>query len=118
MHLGSKFTFCETAVRPLHSDNGAAGFDLPTTHDFVSVIDLQSVLKSLFHDAVLHCDREGKLQQRAWLSTLCSTVGRGGKVKFQDYGDWMWHPKYEVTDAGWTELKLTKMHAMPMAPHK
>jgi hypothetical protein len=69
-------------------------------------------------EAVLDCDRNGKLQQQCWLSILHQAVGRGGEIKLQDLAKWMWHPKYEVLDIGWSELKLLEKYAMPIVPHK
>lgn len=118
--IGSEFTFGETTVRPLYSNNISVGYqqsDLPI-NDYVSIIDLQSILKRLMNDATLNCSSEGKLQQRAWLAILYSAVGRGGEVKFIDTADWMYHPLFEVTDIGWTELKTREKYAMPMVPNK
>ena len=62
MHLGSKYTFGETSVRPLYLDNEAVGFDSTAIHDYISVIDLHSILLRLMKDAKIACDRDGKLQ--------------------------------------------------------
>jgi hypothetical protein len=70
------------------------------------------------NDAVLDCNRSGKLQQRCWLAFLYQAVGWGGKIKRQDFTEWMWNPKYEVIDIGWTELKILEKYAMPMVPHR
>jgi hypothetical protein len=59
MHLGSEYTFGETSVRPLYSDNEAVGYDLTAIHDYVSVIDLHSILLRLMKDAKISCDRDG-----------------------------------------------------------
>jgi hypothetical protein len=44
--------------------------------------------------AHLGCDRQGKLQQRAWLAVLFGAVGCGGEIKFVDTAKWMWHPQF------------------------
>jgi len=87
-------------------------------NDYISLIDLRYILMKLMHEASIGCDRNGKLQQRCWLIFAYQAVGRGGEIKFQDYNDWMWHPKYEIVDIGWTELKLLTKYAMAMVPHK
>lgn len=118
MHLGSEYTFGETSVRPLYSDNEAVGYNSTTIHDYISVIDLRSILLRLMKDAKIACDRDGKLQHRTCLAMLFHAIGRGGEPKFQDYSEWMWHPRFEVLDPGWTELKMLEKYAMPMVPHK
>ena len=118
--IGSEFTFGETTTRPLYSDNGHVGYqqsDLPL-NDFISVIDLRSILHHLMKTATLGHTTEGKLQQRAWIAILYLAAGRGGEIKFIDTADWMYHPLYQVTDTGWTELKTRSKYAMPMVPHK
>ena len=30
----------------------------------------------------------------------------------------LWHPRYEVLDIMWTEVKLLEQYSMPMVPHK
>jgi len=121
LNIGSEFTFGEMTVRPLYSDNEFVGYsahgEVPI-NDYISVIDLNTILRNQMKEAKLSCDREGKLQQRAWLAILFSAVGRGGEVKFVDIADWMWHPRFEVVDIGWTELKMREKYAMPMVPHK
>jgi hypothetical protein len=113
MHLGSEYIFGETATRSLYGDNGyssVAGAD-GAINDYVSLIDLQTIRHKLMKDAILYCNRNGKLQQRYWIYFMYQAVGRGGnKVKFQDFTEWMWHPKYEALDIGWPELKLLEKY--------
>ena len=65
----------------------------------------------------LDCNQGGKLQQRCWLAILYQAVGRGGKIKCQDFTDWMLHQTYEALNMGWTDLKLLENYSMPMVPH-
>ena len=119
--LGSEFTFGDTTTQPLYQDNqltARTGIDEDSIGCYLQKIDLLSILRKLFRDAVLQCNREGKLQQRCWLIFLHYAVGRGGEIKLNDYNDWMWHPCFEVTDIGWAELKLLQKYAMAMVPHR
>jgi hypothetical protein len=118
MRLGTEYTFGATSCQPLYEDNGFTGNCGPNITDFISLIDINSITRKLMKDAVINCDRNGKLQQRCWLALLYQAVGRGGEIKHQDFTEWMWHPKYEVIDIGWTELKLLEKYAMPMVPHR
>ena len=116
--LGSDFTFGETATRSLYQDNGNKNSGKLVINDYISAINLYSILRRLMKDASLDCNRGGKLQQRCWLAILYQAVGRGGEIKRQDFTEWMWHPTYEALDIGWTELKLLEKYAMPMVPHR
>jgi hypothetical protein len=118
MLLGSDFTFGETSTRSLYQDNGQTGHVGEVINDYVSLINLNSILRKHMKDAPLNCDRNGKLQQRCWLTLLYQAVGRGGEIKHQDFTEWMWHPRYEVIDIGLTELKLLEKYSMPMVPHR
>jgi hypothetical protein len=115
-----QYAFGETATCPLYITNSS--FYIPVdeglVNDYISLIDLRYILMKLMHEASIGCDRNGKLQQRCWLIFAYQAVGRGGEIKFQDYNNWMWHPKYEIVDIGWTELKLLTKYAMAMVPHK
>ena len=123
---GSEFTFGETKIQPLYSDNNYAGYDGPPElldrdrpiNDYISKIDLQYILRNLFADATLNVNKDGKLQHRAILALCFHCVGRGGEVKFVDTAEWTWHPRYEVLDIKWTELKTRTKHAMPLVPNK
>lgn len=92
MCLGSDFTFGDTTVRPLYSDNGngpvAEGPGAPEI-EYVSKIDLYSILHKQMKDSNLHTHENGTLQQRCWIVILFNAVGRGGEIKFQDFSDWM-----------------------------
>lgn len=65
--LGSEFTFGETTVHPLYSDNGYLGYSLNDARsdqllrDYVSTIDLNYILEKLMKDTLVACDREGNL---------------------------------------------------------
>jgi hypothetical protein len=118
LRLGSDFTYGATMIRPLYSKNDYVGNDMPALSDYVSMTDLRYVLKRLFMDATLNCLHEGKLQKRAWLAILYSAAGRGGEVKFIDTADWMYHPRIQVPDIGWTELKTKEKYACPVVPDK
>jgi hypothetical protein len=123
IQLGSEFTFGETMVRSLYSDNEFVGYgdargDL-AINDYMSIIDLMSINRKLMNDAtILGNNKEGKLQKRAWLATTYMAVGRGGESKFVDTADWTWHPRYEIFDTQWTELKTMEKYAMPVVPDK
>ena len=117
--LGSEYIFGETTTQPLYEDNRLQlKRDDAEIGDFLQQIDLLSILHRLFDDAILNCNREGKLQQRCWLILLYYAIGRGGEIKLQDFNDWMYHPRFEVTDICWTEMKLLAKYAMAMVPHK
>jgi len=68
--------------------------------------------------AIINCTRNEKLEQWCWLLDLHNVIERGGEIKFQDLGDWIWHLKWEVIDTPWTELKVIEKYSMPMVPHK
>jgi hypothetical protein len=110
LHLGSEYIF---------GVNGNSNVGQAVINDYVSMIDhLATILRKLLKDARLDCNQNGKLQQRCWITVLFLAIGRGGEIKFQDFNDWMWHPKYEVLNIGWTELKLMEKYAMSMVPHR
>jgi hypothetical protein len=123
IQLGSEFTFGETIVRSLYSDNEFVGYGDSrgnlASNDYISVIDLMSINRKLMNDAtILGNNKEGKLQKRAWLATTYMAVGRGGESTFVDTADWTWHPRYEILDTQWTELKTMEKYAMPVVPDK
>jgi hypothetical protein len=121
LSVGSEFTFGKTTVCPLYLNNqfiGCGSHGDLHINDFILAIDLNNIVGCLMKEAKLDCNREGKLQHQAWLTTLFAAVGHGGEIKFVDTANWMWHPRYEVTDIGWMELKMREKHAMPMVPHK
>jgi hypothetical protein len=101
--LGSDYTFGETSTRTLYQDNGYSHIDREVINDYVSLIDLNMILRKLMKDAVLNSNQSGKLQQRCWLAILYQAIGRGGEIKRQDLTEWMYHPKFETVDIQWTE---------------
>ena len=109
--------FGDTKTRPLYMDNGNGLLqDDSLIQDYIGYIDLKYILRKLVCGASISGNQ--KLQQRCWLGITNSAIGRGGEIKFQDYNEWLWHPKFEVTDIRWTELKRLAAYAMPMVPHK
>ena len=72
----------------------------------------------LMNDAPLNCNRGGKLQHRWWLAILYQAVGRGGKIKLQDFTEWTWNPTYEALDIGWNELKLIEKYPIPVVLYR
>ena len=112
--LGSDFNFGKTTVRSLFSDNKFVGFDLNIKMiiiDYVSMIYLKFIPKRLLKEATIQCDKEGK-KERSWCITAYEAVGRGGEIKFNDTDEWIWHPRFEVPDIGWTELKTKEKYVM------
>lgn len=117
---GSEYFVGQMETRPLYSDNIFVGYDgvlESPINDYISVIDLQSILKKLFAAATLDCNKEGKLQQRSWIAECFHAVGRGGEVKFIDTADFMYHPRYEVLDTKWTETKTRSKYSCPIVPN-
>ena len=47
---------------------------------------------------------------------IYNSVGRGGKIKFQQYSDWIWDARFEITDTTWHETKTLQHYSMPMVP--
>lgn len=116
---GSEYFVGQMETRPLYSDNIFVGYDgvlESPINDYISIIDLQSILKQLFAAATLDCNKEGKLQQRSWIAECFHAVGRGGEVKFIDTADFMYHPWYEVLDTKWTETKTSVRSFQTMLP--
>lgn len=117
---GSEYFVGQMETRPLYSDNGAVGYDgvldAPIS-DYISVIDLQYILKKLFGAATLDGFKEGKLQQRAWIALCFHATGRSGEVKFVDTADFMFHPRYDVLDPKWTEAKTRSKYSCPLVPN-
>ena len=115
--LGSEFTFGKTATRSLYQDNGNKNSGKFIINDYISAINLYSILRRLMNDESLDCNQCVKLQQRWWLAILYQEVGQGGKIKRQDFTEWTWHPTYKALDIGWTEIKMLMNYAIPMVPH-
>jgi hypothetical protein len=82
IQLGSEFTFGKTMVRSLYSDNEFVGYgdargDL-AINDYISLIDLMSINRKLLNDAtILDSNKEGNLQERAWLCFISVMERRG-----------------------------------------
>jgi hypothetical protein len=83
-------------------------------NDWVSKCDLKAVLRSLMRQARRGATHDGPLQRRCWLVITYHAMGRGGEVKFQNYADWVFDPRFEVTDICWKEMKKLATYAMPM----
>ena len=56
------------------------------------------------------------MEQRCQLVTLYNGVGRGGEIKFQQYADWMFDCRFDVTDISWHEAKSLQTYSMPIFP--
>jgi hypothetical protein len=78
------------------------------------LVDLSAIVMNLVKSAKVTSREESPFQWRACLLTTALAVGRGGEVKFQSYDEWMWDPRFELTDTLWTELKKLLKYAMPM----
>ena len=74
-------------------------------------IDIKSILRTM----MLRGKKYGGkcYEHRAMLLTAALSVARGGEVKFLRYSDWVYDPRFRVTDIGWSELKNIKKYAMP-----
>ena len=83
-------------------------------NDWVSKCDLKAVLRSLMQKARAGDTINGNLQRRCWLVATYHAMGRGGEIKFQNYADWVFDPRFEVTNIHWKELKKLASYAMPM----
>lgn len=123
--IGSEYISGETAKRPLYSSNGIAACTAEdwanaSIRDFVSMIDLRSILKQLIRtaDPIHRYHRDGKLQHRLIVALTYSAAGRGGEVKFVNTQDWMHHARFGCTDTVWTESKTLHKYSMPMVPNK
>jgi hypothetical protein len=71
---------------PLYKDNQSStnpGADGELITDYLSLIDLNSILRKLMKEVVLDCGRNGKLQHGCWLSILHQVIGKGEKIKLQ-----------------------------------
>ena len=52
-------------------------------------------------------------QERAILLFTAYAVGRGGKVKFNKFSNWVFDPRFNLTDTCWTEIKTTNIYSLP-----
>ena len=86
--------------------------------DFVSSIDLRSILKKLMVKAIITHAKLGPMQQRAILAVLLQAAGRAGEPKFVDINNWVYDPRWEVTDILWFEPKTSTIQTMPMLVSK
>jgi len=121
MKINSDFTYGGPKIRPLYLKNSSASasaFDSKIDRDFVTRIDLESVLKSLMHSATNTFAKEGPMQKRAMLAILYNAVGRSGEVKFVDTSNWMYDTRFEVTDILWQQSKTSSIQTMPMLVDK
>lgn len=86
-----------------------------TSKDVISMVDMNYVCKGLMREADIMVNNN-RFQDRCMLVTVFLAVGRGGEVKFNDYSEWQYHPRFQVTDIGWTELKVLEKYSCPMVP--
>ena len=56
------------------------------------------------------------MEHRCQLLTLYNGVGRGGEIKFQQYADWIYDCRFELTDISWHEMKSLQTYSMPITP--
>lgn len=87
LQIGSDYYFGDTEVWPIYSTNNY--LPPPTTeyNDYVSLIDLQFILKKLITNAKPAGNgvvEDGPLQRRAMILMTFVCVARGGEVKFID----------------------------------
>ena len=118
--IGSDFVFGDQDIQPIYSSNE---YTPPPTqcNDFVSLIDLQYILKKLIGDAKpggKGAIDDGPLQRRAIIALTFVCVARGGEVKFIDTTRFMYHSRLGCTDFVWTEMKTTNRYSMPVFPNK
>ena len=109
--------FGDRATRSLYTKNrpGLTQFSRdPESNEWISLVDLSAIVMNLVKSAKVTSREESPFQWRACLVTTALAVGRGGEVKFQSYDEWMWDPRFELTDTLWTELKKLLKYAMPM----
>jgi hypothetical protein len=117
--IGSSDGFGGTNTRCLYKQNSKDpklyefGRDA-VFNDWVSKCDLTCVLRSLMKKARRGTTTDGPLQRRCWLVLTYHAMGRGGEVKFQNYADWVFDPRFQITDIHWKEMKKLATYAMPM----
>lgn len=107
-------------IRPLYfkcSDTPMIASDAEIA-DFVSSIDLRSILKKLMVKATITHAKLGPMQQRAILAVLLQAAGRAGEPKFVDINNWVYDPRWQVTDILWFEPKTSTIQTMPMLVSK
>lgn len=80
----------------------------------LQTIDLSYVCGNLMKRAGLGTRQS--YEKRCWLIMTYLSAGRGGEVKFQQYRDWVWDPRFQITNTHWTELKTLSFYAMAMVP--
>jgi len=116
----SDCTYGGPNTRPLYykcSDTPTIASDAEIA-DFVSSIDLRSILKKLMAKAIITHAKLGPMQQRAILAVLLQAAGRAGEPKFVDINNWVYDPRWEVTDILWFEPKTSTIQTMPMLVSK
>ena len=52
-------------------------------------------------------------QERAILLFTAYAVGRSGEVKFNKFSNWVFDPRFNLTDTCWTEIKTTNIYSSP-----
>jgi hypothetical protein len=118
--IGSEYILADNDIQPIYSSNQ---YTPPPTQiqDYVSLIDLQYILKKLIKDAKpggRGVVDDGPLQRRALIALTFMCVAWGGEVKFIDTNRFMYHPMLGCLDLVWTELKTTNRYSMPVFPNK
>ena len=82
---------------------------------YLLLIHLFSTLSKLMREAGRR--NPNNLETRCQLLTLFDCVARGGEIKFNQFSDWIYDPRFEIPDINWHEIKVLKQYAMPMVPH-
>ena len=125
LSINGEYVSGETAKRPIYRINGLSGITAEdwndaNIRDFISLIDLVGIVKSLTRKASASQSYviDGPLQHRLLVVTTYLCAGRGGEAKFVDFNKWMYHPPYGCVDIVWTEAKTLKKYAMPMVSDK
>ena len=79
--------------------------------------DVRSILLRMMESYDRH-QRTGVMEQCAQIVMTCSAIGRGGECKFNNYKDWTFDPRFQVTDIWWREMKTLNNYSMPMGPNR
>ena len=95
--------------------------DLRDSGDMLAVNPSQPDLRSVLLSLMENYDRfetKGVMEQCAQIVMTSCAIGRGGECKFNNYKDWTFDPKFQVTDVWWREMKTVNNYSMPMGPNK
>ena len=82
-----------------------------TSMHYAMQTDLRFILHQMMKKATLYGGRQ--YEYRVVILTTALSVARGGEVKFQRWSDWVYDPRFKVTDICWTEMKQVKKYSMP-----